>query len=74
MIPNWSILLVASVLVMFSAFSFGAGVWRELWPGAPPPKPDTRRIPPVVLLVVNGCLALISLSALVSIWFGKTGG
>ena len=39
-----------------------------------PPHPDTPRIPPALLIAVNGFLVLVALSALVSIWFGRTGG
>src|SRR4051812_48206515 len=34
-IPPWSIHLIGTVLILFSAFSFAAAVWRELAPGAP---------------------------------------
>lgn len=72
-VPDILIDPMATVLVLFSAFAFGAGVWREMRPGTPPPRPDTRRIPPLALLAVNGFLALVALSALVGIWFGRTG-
>jgi len=35
---------------------------------------DMSWIPPALLLVVNGFPVLVALSALVSIWFGRTGG
>ena len=73
-IPDWGIWGVGTVLVLFSAFCFGAAVWRQVFSGAPPPHPDTPRIPPVLLVAVNGFLVLVALSALVSIWFGRTGG
>jgi putative membrane protein len=72
-VPELLVDLMGTVLVLFSAFSFGAGVWREMRPGTPPPRPDTRRIPPLVLLAVNGFLALVALSALFGLWFGRTG-
>jgi putative membrane protein len=53
-IPEWAILAVGSVLILFSAFSFSAAVWRLVFPGAPPPEPDVRRIHPALLVVVNG--------------------
>jgi putative membrane protein len=71
MIPDWSVTLLGSVLVLFSAFAFGAAIWRELYPGAPPPRPDTKRIPSVILILVNGCLILIALGALGGIVFGR---
>jgi putative membrane protein len=73
-IPEWGIWAVGTVLVLFSAFCFAAAVWRQLYPGAPPPVPDTRRIPPWLLVAVNGFLVLVAVSALISIWFGRTGG
>jgi putative membrane protein len=72
-VPEWMIWAVGTILVLFSAFSFGAAVWRQVFSGAPPPHPDTRRIPPVLLIAVNGFLVLVALSALISIWFGRTG-
>jgi len=68
------ILATGSLLVLFSAFCFFAAVWRQLHPGAPPPDPDTPRIEPWLLVLVNGFLALVALAALVGIWFGRTGG
>lgn len=73
-VPEWMILANGSLLVLFSAFCFVVAVWRELNPGPPPPFPDTRRIPPAILVVLNLCLALVSLAALFGIWFGRTGG
>jgi putative membrane protein len=61
------------VLVLFSAFCFAAGVWRNLNSAATPPRPDARQIPPYMLLVFNGFLVLVSLAVLVGIWLGKTG-
>jgi len=73
-IPEWGVWAVGTVLVAFSAFCFGAAVWRQLFAGPPPPHPDTPRISPVLLIAVNGFLGLVALAALVSIWFGRTGG
>ena len=70
MVPTWMILVASTLLVLFSAFAFLAAVWREARPGAPPPRPDIRRLPPMVLLTVNGFVALVSLAALVSVWAG----
>jgi putative membrane protein len=73
-ISEWMIIATGSLLVLFSAFCFVVAVWREMFPGAPPPEPDTRRIPPPLLIIANGFLTLVALAALVSIWFGHTGG
>src|SRR4051812_18519890 len=73
-VPEWLILANGSVLVLFSAFCFAAAVWRQLNAYPPPPRPDTKRIHPMVLITVNAFLALVSLAALFGIWFGRTGG
>jgi putative membrane protein len=67
-VAPWLASATGSVLILFSAFCFFAGVWRELDPGAPPPRPDIRRLPPWLLIGVNGFLALVSLAALVGVW------
>jgi putative membrane protein len=67
-VDPWLGSATGSVLILFSALCFVAGVWRELDPGAPPPRPDIRRLPPWLLIGVNGFLFLVSLAALVGIW------
>jgi putative membrane protein len=71
-IAQWLIIATGTVLVLFSAFCFGAAVWRHLEPGVPPPRVDVSRIPAWLLIAVNGFLALVALAALVGIWFGRT--
>jgi putative membrane protein len=74
-LPDWAILFNATLLVFFAAFCFGVAVWRELRPGHDSPeRSDVWRIPPALLVVVNGGLLLVSLGALLGIWFGRTGG
>ena len=73
-VPEWMILTAGSVLVLFSAFCFGAAVWRELYGGAPPPEPDTPKIPKQIFIAVNGFLILVALTALLGVLFGETGG
>jgi putative membrane protein len=73
-VPEWVILLNGSILVLFSAFCFGAAVWRQFPPYPPPPNPDTKQMHPLLLVAINGLLALVSLAALFGIWFGRTGG
>lgn len=67
-VPAWLIRPAGSVLVLFSGFCFLAAVWRELRPGAAPPQPDARRMPPALLIALNGFLAFVSLAALVGVW------
>ena len=73
-LPEWVVVLTGSVLVAFAAFCFAAAVWRELYPGTPPPRPDVRRLPRALLFALNGFLAIVALAALFGVWFGRTGG
>ena len=66
-LPDWVGKLTGTLLIAFSAFCFGAAVWRQMVRVAPP-RPDTRRLPPALLIAVNGFLALVSLAALAGIW------
>ncbi|HEY4114122.1 MAG TPA: DUF202 domain-containing protein [Rhizomicrobium sp.] len=70
-IPDWLVLAAGTILVLFSGFCFAAAVWRELAPGAPPPKPDTPRIPRPLLYTINGFLILVDLATLLGIWFAR---
>ncbi len=67
-VPGWLTRPTGSVLILFSGFCFAAAVWREYSPGTPPPRPDTRQIPPALLLAVNGFLVFVALAALIGIW------
>lgn len=71
---HWLVMAIGSVLILFSGFCFGAAIWRELFAGAPPPKPDVHHIPRGVLYFINGFLALVSLAGLVGIWMGPFSG
>ena len=73
-IPEYIVLAAGTVLALFSAFCFFAGIWREFSPGPPPPEPDIKRLPAAVLIGVNSFLILVALAALFGIWFGRTGG
>jgi putative membrane protein len=73
LVPGWMIVTTGSALILFSAFCFVAGVWRQLFIGAPPPNPDVPRLPPYVMVVLNIFLALVALAALLGIWFGRSG-
>jgi putative membrane protein len=74
-LPEWAIQFNASLLVLFSGFCFAVAVWRDLRPGHDAPRrSDVWRLPPALLAVVNGGLLLVSLGALLGVWFGRTGG
>lgn len=67
LVAPWLALATGSLLVLFSGFCFFAAVWRQMSRVAPP-KPDTQRLPPAMLIGVNGFLMLVSLAALVGVW------
>jgi putative membrane protein len=69
-LPQWLILTTGSLLILFSAFCFGAAVWRNLY-NAAPPVPGAHRIHPALLIVVNGFLILVACAALVGILFDR---
>ena len=73
LVPESMIVATGTLLVAFSAFCFAAAVWRNLHPGAPPPPPDVPRIPPALLVLVNGFLVLVACAALVGVWLGRAG-
>jgi putative membrane protein len=67
-VPGWLTRPAGSALILFSGFCFVAAVWREMRPGAFPPRPDTRALPAALLMSINGFLAFVSLVALIGIW------
>jgi putative membrane protein len=67
LVPDWLGLATACLLVLFAGFCFLAAVWREMMRIAPP-RPDARRLPPGLLVAVNGFLLLVCLAALAGIW------
>ena len=71
-VPERVILLAGTVLVLFSVFCFGAAVWREIDTGATSPHPEVRRLPRSLLIAVNLSLGMVSMAALIGIWFGET--
>ena len=72
-VPEFLIIGTGTILVLFSAFCFGVAVLRELFPGAPPPEPDVHKLPSWVLVGVNAFLIIVSLAALMGVWFGRSG-
>lgn len=73
-VPEILIVTTGTILVAFSAFCFVVAVIREFNPGPPPPEPDVRKIPSALLLVVSGFLIVVSIAALIGVWFGPSGG
>jgi putative membrane protein len=73
-IPEYIVITAGTVLALFSAFCFFAGIWREFSPGPPPPEPDIKRLPRGVLIAINSFLILVALAAVWGILYGRTGG
>lgn len=59
--------LAGVTLLLFSAFCFVAAVWRELSPGLGGKRPALARVPPALLIGVNGVLLLVALAAAVGV-------
>ena len=70
LVPSWLVIADSLALVAFSVFCFGAAVWRELRPGAPPPEPRVQQLPPAMLIALNAFLAAVSVAAGIGIWAG----
>ena len=68
-VPHWLIVPTGCVLALFSGFCFLVAVWRELMPDVAP-RPQTRRLPAAMLIMVNGFLLLVSLAAFAGLLFG----
>jgi putative membrane protein len=60
--------LLGSVLILFSAFCFVAGVWRDLSGAGAASAHDIARVPPIALICANGAMVLLSLLALLGLW------
>jgi putative membrane protein len=66
LIPTWLAVTTGSLLVLFSALCFVAGVWRQVL-NISPNHSDVARLPSWLLVVLNGFLSVVSLAALVGI-------
>ena len=69
-VPDWMVGATGMLLILFSAFCFVAALWRELFTGPPPPRPDVRRLPMSVLILFNGFLVVVAIFAAVGVWSG----
>lgn len=65
-VPRWLGMATGSVLIVFAGVCFVAAVWRQMLRVAPP-RPDTPRLPPGMLIAISGFLLLVCLAALVGI-------
>lgn len=70
-LPRALVVAVGAVMIAFSLFCFVAAVWRQLKPGAPPPNPDTARLPPLLMIGFAALLSLTSFAALAQLVFGR---
>lgn len=72
-VPHWVLAALITVLVAYSVFCFVAAVWREIYAGPPRPRPEARRLPRLLLVLVNGLLVLVAAAILVGFWIGGAG-
>jgi putative membrane protein len=70
-LPAWFGAVTGSTLIIFSAFCFGAAVWRQAMRISPPRAPDAGRLPAQVLVALNGFLIVVALAALAGIWLAR---
>jgi putative membrane protein len=68
-VPPWMTVAAGSILLVFSAFCFGAGVWRHLFK-VDQPDPNTPKLPSWIFVIVNGFLALVAIVAMFAIMLG----
>lgn len=66
-VPHWLIGATGTVVILFSAFCFVAAIWREVDPDVPP-MAETKRLPAILLIAINGFLVIVSLTALAGVW------
>lgn len=59
-----------ALLILFAAFCFAAGAWREISFGGRLPPSQIRHLPPVLMVVVNGFLTVVALAAAVGVVIG----
>jgi putative membrane protein len=67
-VPDWLVLANGTLLICFSLFCFGAGVWRHFHPGPPPPTPSVKVMPWLALVGANAVLSMIAVGALIALW------
>ena len=68
LVPEFLVITTGSVLILFSAFCYAAAVWRNLYNADP--TPGAKRLPPLLLISINGFLVLVAFAALIGIWGG----
>lgn len=71
-VPEWLVLANGTMLIAFSLFCFGAGVWRHSHPGPPPPVPSVKAMPWGALTLANAVLSLIAVCVLVVLWLPRS--
>jgi putative membrane protein len=69
-LTEWMIIGTGTILLLFSAFCFLAGVWRHLL-HIEIPVPEAPKIPILVLVVFNGFLAVVALVACFGVVLGS---
>ena len=66
-VPVWLTRSTSAMLVLFAAFCFIAGAWREIATDTRLRRARIRPMPAAVILVVNGFLVSVALTAFVGL-------
>ena len=69
--PNIEMLLTAravQALGSSGAIVLARAIVRDLYSGAPPPRPDVRKLPSWLLVAINAFLVLVAVTALAGVW------
>lgn len=66
-VVGWLSRTAGAVLAFFAGFCFVAAIWRDITPSVRPPRPRVRRLPPMLLFVVNGFLVVVAIAAVIGI-------
>jgi putative membrane protein len=69
-LTEWMIIGTGTILLLFSAFCFIAGIWRYLLQ-IETPAPEAPKIPILFFVVFNGFLALVALVACFGLLLGS---
>lgn len=66
-IPAWLTKTTGAMLVLFAAFCFLVGAWREISTGARLPTSHIHQLPSAMLIIVNGFLMAVALATFVGV-------
>jgi putative membrane protein len=66
-IPDWLSKVTAATLILFAAFCFVAGAWREVSMDSILPRARMRHLPPALFVLLSGFLVVVAIAACVGV-------